>query len=241
MPVSHFLDGLKRKREGDKETERESSTFKVAFDRDQCRSGSDGNTYTRVRQFFSCFYSVIHFLSSVYLGLSLAQFIYLSAVHPKRASALHHLFPCLPACSTGSLAAQSLLNNLVFLYVSLSPFVWLTLYPPTPAVGDQPLSCQMMLRAALPYPLSPSCPPCFALSLASHSSHACQRFPVWFYSEASTNALFSLFLTLPPRKVSPLFFRLPPTFSDDLWSRRGHPSFECYFAFSPLLFNNRFY
>lgn len=34
MPVSHFLGGLERKREGDKESERESSTFKVAFDKE---------------------------------------------------------------------------------------------------------------------------------------------------------------------------------------------------------------
>lgn len=86
--------------------------------------------------------------------------------------------------------------------ISLSPVRW---------CWEQP-SLILSLRPALPVLLSPSLP-------IPH-----------MHASVFLSGFIPLFLTLPPCKVSPLFFRLPPTFSDNLWSRYVHPSFECYFA-----------
>ncbi len=138
----------------------------------------------------------LSYLSILYwLMLLLSQFIYLYTVSLYMHSTLFHLYPSLPICSAASLAAQSLLlNNLVLLYVSLRPCIWLRLSILQHLLSEISLSpVRWCWEQPSLYPPFPSDPPCFALFLFLTYMHA---FHWLFYSQTQTLPSFYLRLSL---------------------------------------------
>lgn len=165
-----------------------------------------------------------------WLTLLYAQFIYLSTVSPHNRSALHPLYPSLPVCSAASLAAQSLLLNiLVLLYVLLPPCVWVSLSSNTCCRRSASLlsdDAQSSPPSVLAFR------PTLPVFLSSPSSHTCMHLTGFFCfnSQINTNGAFSPSPALPA-DVSPLFvfhLHLPPFLWICLWA--AHPSCECCFA-----------
>lgn len=139
-------------------------------------------------------------LSSVYLGLTCAP-IFQQFLNLYNRTALHHFYLSLPLCSACLTCSSTTWCSSAYRSLPVSDSV--SLSPPTPAVGDQPPSCQMMLRAALPLsslPVQSS----LSSSLPLPHIHACVELTELFYSKTSTSALFFLSAALPA-DVSPLF------------------------------------
>lgn len=223
-------------------TRRESSGSRVSKDEEirtdqpQATQQADSSSAARIT------YVHLSLLSPFYwLAFLLSQFIRLSTVSPYQRSVISvqaYLSVALPHLQLKSL----LLNNLVLLYVSLPPCVWLSLSILQHLLSEISLSSvRWCWEQPSLYPPFPSDPPCFSLFPFLTSTRAFNRL---FYSETSTNAPVSLYLLLSS-PMSPLcLLSISAVFSLDLSLTESCPSkpwvLLCLFASASLAVNNRF-
>lgn len=160
MPVSCFLGEPERKGEEDRGTQRESSGSRVSKDeeirwrwRDQYRSAgaedkakqqAASSSAPRTVYFSLSDLSILSWLMLLYAQFIFQQFLPTIAAH-SILSIRAYLPVVLPHLQLSLFSSTSWCSSMY-----CSRRVSESVSPPTPAVGDQPLSCQMMLRVALP-------------------------------------------------------------------------------------------